>query len=454
MASQYFKESGSFRVPDGVFSIIATAIGAGGGGDGHGLGGGGGEYRQITKKVVPGQIVGVTVGAGGAGASPGSGNLGGSGEDTVFKLQGVEFLRAKGAFRNIGGAINPDFPDGGTGSPGGNGGGGADLLDGGGGSAAGDPRSPGQNGASGPLDRSSAPAGGRSVGVGGAGGRGGALVPLPLPGNPPGGGGGGLATVALGGASGASGLAIIDYDAPLSGYGVEYRIELSFTYEVGKPGQIIIECIGGGGGGATDNKGTGAGGGAGGAYAAVQKTVAAGDVLDIVVGAPGTGVVNGRPTTVYRGVTALCIADGGLSGDNDEGGLGTTGATTTGDVVYAGGSGGNPEAGPIGGGGGAPGSASGAGEPADGFLGGHNSWPPNPGRRNQGAFTTIGATAAIAPGGGGGGGCGAQAASPGAAGYVRIRYNTSGQLPVRWVGGVIVLPGPSGRPSGLGGGRP
>lgn len=81
--------SGSWTVPDGVFSVTLQACGGGGGGgsadagsgyNGDGGGGGGSNIVATTISVTPGQTFSYSVGAGGAGApgSYNSGNPGGS----------------------------------------------------------------------------------------------------------------------------------------------------------------------------------------------------------------------------------------------------------------------------------------------------------------------------------------------------------------------------------------
>lgn len=66
--SQLFTSSGHFTVPEGVFSVQVTVVGAGGSGaNGQTNGGGGyaGGVVTTTVAVSPGQVIPVTVGAGG-----------------------------------------------------------------------------------------------------------------------------------------------------------------------------------------------------------------------------------------------------------------------------------------------------------------------------------------------------------------------------------------------------
>jgi len=146
---------------------------------------------------------------------------------------------------------------------------------------------------------------------------------------------------------------------------------------------ITILCVGAGGGaGGTGGTGTGKTGGGGGAlYYANNVSVTAGETLTVVAGAGGTGGVSnglggaGGDSYVRRGVTDLCLAEGGEGGNNwnvaaaggntsncvgDGGGSGGTSLASTSSQVSAGGGG----AGGYSGNGG-----DGVGTAADGFAG-------------------------------------------------------------------------------------
>ena len=73
--SQKFIASGTFTVPNNVFTIIVNMVGAGGGGSNYqygssapytfGGGGAGGYYQNYPLAVTPGDVLTITVGAGG-----------------------------------------------------------------------------------------------------------------------------------------------------------------------------------------------------------------------------------------------------------------------------------------------------------------------------------------------------------------------------------------------------
>lgn len=77
--TQNFTASGTFTVPENVFTIIVNMVGAGGGAS-HlsgnrtartiwGGGGGGGYYQEYPLAVTPGDVLTITVGAGGTSAT-------------------------------------------------------------------------------------------------------------------------------------------------------------------------------------------------------------------------------------------------------------------------------------------------------------------------------------------------------------------------------------------------
>jgi hypothetical protein len=142
-SQQQFNSSGSFTVPDGVYSIQVEAWGAGGGGGGStssnkgGSGGGGGAYCVNTTAVTPGQVINYTVGAGGSGGYYGTGADGGSSSILALTANG-----GKGGAGNAGTAGTGGSASGGStntngeagttgGASGGNGGNGGNGANGG-----------------------------------------------------------------------------------------------------------------------------------------------------------------------------------------------------------------------------------------------------------------------------------------------------------------------------------
>jgi hypothetical protein len=118
----YFRESGTFFVPEGVTAVDVFLVGGGGGGSGGnqqymGAGGGGGytaTYLDIP--TTPGEKINITVGAGGAGGSYGAGGDGGYSE---FKNSSY---RAAGGKGGKSGSNYSDYKGGDGGSGGGSGG--------------------------------------------------------------------------------------------------------------------------------------------------------------------------------------------------------------------------------------------------------------------------------------------------------------------------------------------
>lgn len=192
---------------------------------------------------------------------------------------------------------------------------------------------------------------------------------------------------------------------------------------------IQVSGWGGGGGGA----GTHGSGGGGGAYAGLNSfSVTPGNSYSFVVGTGGAVNTNGG-TTTFNG-TSLSAAPGWSNNVTSVGGLGGAIASSTGDVLHAGGKGGIANNGDNGSGGGEAGGAL-----ADGNPGGNASGVCAGGAGGTGANTdggdggkggnTTASAAGIAPGGGGGGNngnlgsCGTNhAGSAGARGEVDITY--------------------------------
>ena len=221
--------------------------------------------------------------------------------------------------------------------------------------------------------------------------------------------------------------------APLGEVGADYQeFTTSGTFNFTVPAgvsQITVEAWGSGGAGGgsnnyTDCEGVGGAGGGGGAYANSTLNVTPGQILQVVVGAGGTGVSGddgtaGGPSFVGNDtnpVNAFVRAAGGsggaanTGGGSPPGGAGGTIPASVGDTRLAGENGGNGNSGPLvysgSGGDGANGGSGGAG-----FDGAENKngYPGN------------------APGGGGGGGRtsgqgGAHAGGAGAAGRIVITW--------------------------------
>jgi len=212
---------------------------------------------------------------------------------------------------------------------------------------------------------------------------------------------------------------------------------------------VAVECWGGGGAGAGTGNSAGAGGGGGGGGYAKKNTYAVsyGDVLNITIGAGGTGTssatgANGGSTYVDKGGSKFVEAAGGNGANGANGGTGGTGAT--GDTKYTGGSGGNGKSASgdnAGGGGGSGAGNTGAGNngsngttgPATGGNGGatkaNNGGAGGNGYGSTGNCPgTNGGNGSTYGGGGGGGaqdgsGCGTPSkGGNGAPGYVTITY--------------------------------
>lgn len=126
---QYFESSATFVVPEFIYRLRITAIGAGGGGQdsqaAHGNGGGGGGFATKLHDVTPGESIVMAIGTGGMNGTPG----GTPGGDTTVSDDGGVVVTA------FGGGVTAG-PSNGTQSVGGNATGGDINLQGGGGSAA------------------------------------------------------------------------------------------------------------------------------------------------------------------------------------------------------------------------------------------------------------------------------------------------------------------------------
>ena len=184
--TQDFTSSGTFVVPDNIFSLHVRAWGAGGaGGDQNpntelGAGGGSGAYVEGDVSVQPGESVDVTVGSGGQPVSGASGLDGGT-----TQVQTMDSLLT--ATGGSGGNINGNGGTGGTAS-----GGDVNLI--------------GQNGGN-ALDQDAGMGG--SAPLGGAGGFPSTSIVPTVPGGA--GAGGVFGDVVVGGQAGANGLVILQW---------------------------------------------------------------------------------------------------------------------------------------------------------------------------------------------------------------------------------------------------
>lgn len=171
------------------------------------------------------------------------------------------------------------------------------------------------------------------------------------------------------------------------------------TYWQVPPGVSNVSAVvigaGGGGSGGDGGRGTTNGGGGGGGCAWGNFDVTPGEILTIVVGAPGAGGTQGNsgtaggPSSISRGATVLLSGGGGAGGIERNAGT-ASGGTSTGTVRQGGGTGGN-------GGTGSAASGGTGGGGAGGILG-------NGG--NGGAYNAAGSNGGGTAGGGGGGGGG------------------------------------------------
>ena len=191
---------------------------------------------------------------------------------------------------------------------------------------------------------------------------------------------------------------------------------------------IAIECWGGGGGGGSDLTSIigGGGGGGGGAYARVNTfAVIPGNSYPYVVGAGGSTDMAGGASS-FNGTT--CVAAGGGAGGTGSpgaGGAGGAAASSTGDIVFAGGSGSIGLGISGGGGGGSAGSASAGTSVVSSITGAAVVTGGGPG--GNGGASAAGFPPAAGPGGGGGGGeyigsgsGGIRSGGAGYAGQIRI----------------------------------
>ena len=179
---------------------------------------------------------------------------------------------------------------------------------------------------------------------------------------------------------------------------------------------VDVACWGGGGGGGETPSGNepAGGGGGGGAFASSTVSVTAGNSYPIVVGAGGAEDTSaGGGNSTFN--TSTVVADGGAGATIDNGAAGGTTAASTGDVEFAGGSGGdgsgtaNQGAGGGGGAAGPNGAGGGgtAGDLTDGGAGGTGN-NGSGGIGGAGGVSTVGAVGSshLSGGGGGGGGDG------------------------------------------------
>lgn len=169
-----------------------------------------------------------------------------------------------------------------------------------------------------------------------------------------------------------------------------------------------IACWGGGGGGG-DAANTGGGGGGGGAFASSTVAVTPGTVYDIFIGAGGAGGTsasslpgaNGATTTFATTTVVAAPGWGGGTGNNVDtlGGDGGAVASSTGDVLFAGGKGGRGiSASDSGGGGGGS-----AGPHGAGGLGGTGGLVAGGGGGNGGAAGNSSGVGGASTNGGAGG---------------------------------------------------
>ena len=97
-----FTSSGTFTVPDNVYSVTMEVIGAGGSGGGNGTGGGGGgAYSSGVFAVTPGMVLNIFVGTGGTDETTGTTTVDG-------------FLMATGGSNGVS-VPNPEIGGGGNG---------------------------------------------------------------------------------------------------------------------------------------------------------------------------------------------------------------------------------------------------------------------------------------------------------------------------------------------------
>lgn len=168
-----FVTSGSFTVPNNIYTISVEELGAGGGGAGGdhsygGTGGARGQYVTSTVSVVPGEVLEVVIGTGGQSGlgcitEPGVANNGTSGTATILKHQnGTAALTANGG---IGGTAASHFGGGTNGQS-------SEMGIGGGGGNAGNPTFDPDTGAL--LNYTTPGSGGNAGGYGAGGGGGGA----------------------------------------------------------------------------------------------------------------------------------------------------------------------------------------------------------------------------------------------------------------------------------------
>lgn len=185
------------------------------------------------------------------------------------------------------------------------------------------------------------------------------------------------------------------------------------------------------GAGAGGKNPSGAGGGGGGAYAGLNAfSITSLQAYTVIVGQGGAINIIGSTvgTTTFSATSTLAAAPG-WGPRSGVGGPGGSIASSTGDVLHAGGNGGLGSSGSGGGGGGA------AGTTADGGIGGTGTVACSDGTAGTGGATGGGnggkgggataAVAGVAPGGGGGGGatalnCSAFVSQAGAAGKIII----------------------------------
>ncbi len=224
-------------------------------------------------------------------------------------------------------------------------------------------------------------------------------------------------------------LAMLAAAPPAQADSTIYAVAGSGTW-IAPPGvtSIAIECWGGGGGGGSDLTSIigGGGGGGGGAYARVNTfAVIPGNPYSYVVGAGGSTDTAGEASS-FNGTTCAAAGGGaGSSGSPGAGGAGGSAAASTGDVIFAGGSGSIGMGISGGGGGGSAGSDSAGASAVSSITGAAVVTGGGPG--GNGGASAAGFPPAAGPGGGGGGGeyigsgsGGIRSGGAGFAGQIRI----------------------------------
>lgn len=206
---------------------------------------------------------------------------------------------------------------------------------------------------------------------------------------------------------------------------------------------VAVECWGAGGGGgnvASGASAAAAGGGGGGAYSYKVFTVEPGVVYNLSVGAGASGGTSPGGNTWFSS-SGLMLAVGGASNNGTIGGAaGGVSGSCIGDIIFAGGAGGNGLNASGGGGGGAAAWASGIGNAGSGSnsaaQGAGGSGQGDGGAGGAGRFNALGAgngSGGYVPGGGGGGSWRSANTGPftggvGGAGQIKFTYTAGGAL--------------------------